>query len=250
MLVETVGFPWTSRLCPGCPCREFGAYDAPPDSSRSGRPPGRTPLAQPGRGSAGYAMRSPMLLGLLYVTMVMNALAFPIRSFISCHWCEYLGVGQGWLAYRAAVRSFLGQLAGAGVIACSRHLQATGRVFVGGSVMVLLMTMLFGLDLPWLSWLFCAVWPWGMRHRRDSSTAQSSITMLVTPTAMRGRMMGLLSVCIGAATPLGTPRDGVYWLPLLHRPACNCSQCPDGTPAPRTCRGADAAGLAARDPPQ
>jgi len=33
--------------------------------------------------------------------------------------------------------------------------------------------------------------------------------MLATPPAMRGRMMGLLSVCIGVATPLGTLEIGV-----------------------------------------
>ena len=38
---------------------------------------------------------------------------------------------------------------------------------------------------------------------------QSTMTMLVTPPAMRGRMMGLLSVGIGAATPLGTLEIGV-----------------------------------------
>jgi MFS family permease len=37
---------------------------------------------------------------------------------------------------------------------------------------------------------------------------QGTITMLVTPPAMRGRMMGLLRVCIGAATPLGTLETG------------------------------------------
>ena len=36
-----------------------------------------------------------------------------------------------------------------------------------------------------------------------------TITMLGTPSAMRGRMMGLLSVCIGTATPLGTLEMGV-----------------------------------------
>ena len=38
---------------------------------------------------------------------------------------------------------------------------------------------------------------------------QSTMTMLVTPPAMRGRMLGLLGVCIGAATPLGTLEIGV-----------------------------------------
>jgi hypothetical protein len=41
------------------------------------------------------------------------------------------------------------------------------------------------------------------------STMQSTITLLAAPRAMRGRMMGLLSVCIGAATPLGTLEMGI-----------------------------------------
>jgi MFS family permease len=35
------------------------------------------------------------------------------------------------------------------------------------------------------------------------STMQSSIMMLVSPPAMRGQMMGLLSFCIGVANLLG-----------------------------------------------
>jgi MFS family permease len=37
---------------------------------------------------------------------------------------------------------------------------------------------------------------------------QSTITLLAAPREMRGRMMGLLSVCIGAGTPLGTLEIG------------------------------------------
>jgi len=40
------------------------------------------------------------------------------------------------------------------------------------------------------------------------STMQSAVTMLATPHDMRGRMMGLLSVCIGAGTPLGALEMG------------------------------------------
>jgi MFS family permease len=153
-----------------------------------------------------YAVHSPMLLGLLYVTMVMNALAFPIRQFIPAIGSEYLGVGAGLVGLLAAAESF-GQLAGAGVIACSHHLQYHGRVFVGGSVMVLLMAVLFA-QAPWYVLAF-ALLALGGCGQAGFSTMQSSITMLVTPTAMRGRMMGLLSVCIGAATPLGTLAMGV-----------------------------------------
>jgi MFS family permease len=147
-----------------------------------------------------------MLLGLLYVTMVMNALAFPTRQFIPAIGSEYLGVGAGLVGLLAAAESF-GQLAGAGVIACTRSLQYHGRVFVGGSVLVLLMAMLF-VWAPWYALAF-ALLALGGCGQAGFSTMQSTITMLVTPPAMRGRMMGLLSVCIGASTPLGTLEIGM-----------------------------------------
>ena len=153
-----------------------------------------------------YVLQSPMLLGLLYVTMVMNALAFPTRQFIPAIGSEYLGVGAGLVGLLAAAESF-GQLAGAGVIACTRRLQYHGRVFVGGSVIVLVMVMLF-VWAPWYALAF-ALLALGGCGQAGFSTMQSTITMLMTPPAMRGRMMGLLSVCIGAATPLGTLEIGV-----------------------------------------
>jgi MFS family permease len=39
-------------------------------------------------------------------------------------------------------------------------------------------------------------------------TMQSSITMLSAPRELRGRMMGLMSFCIGLGTPLGTLEIG------------------------------------------
>jgi MFS family permease len=153
-----------------------------------------------------YALHSPMLRGLLYVTMVMNALAFPARQFIPAIGSEYLGVGAGLVGLLAAAEGF-GQLAGASVIACTRHLQYHGRLLVGGSVLVLVMVMLFAWA-PWYALAFALLALGGCGQAGFSAT-QSTITMLVTPAAMRGRMMGLLSVCIGAATPLGTLEIGV-----------------------------------------
>jgi MFS family permease len=153
-----------------------------------------------------YARHSPMLLGLLYVTVVMNALAFPARQFIPAIGSTYLGVGAGLIGLLAAAES-VGQLAGAGVIACSQRLQYYGRVFVGGSVIVLLMGMLF----VWPSWyaLVFVLLALGGCGQAGFSTMQSTITMLAAPAAMRGRMMGLVSVCIGASTPLGTIEIGL-----------------------------------------
>jgi len=205
VLLETVGFSGAYGCVLAVHMATLGLMIRlripPSQGGRLGEPVWRS-LAMAVR----YVRQSPMLLGLLYVTMVMNALAFPTRQFIPAIGSEYLGVGAGLVGLLAAAESF-GQLAGAGVIACTRYLQYLGRVFVGGSVLVLLMGMLF-VWAPWYALAF-ALLTLGGCGQAGFSTMQSTMTMLVTPPGMRGRMMGLLSVCIGAATPLGTLEIGV-----------------------------------------
>ena len=205
VLVETIGFPWAYGCALAVHVVNLGLMTRLRIPPAQGARPGE-PIWHSLAVAVRYAVHSPMLLGLLYVTMVMNALAFPIRQFIPAIGSEYLGVGAGLVGLLAAAESF-GQLAGAGVIACSRHLQYHGRVFVGGSVMVLIMALLF-VRAPWYALAF-ALLALGGCGQAGFSTMQSTITMLVTPTAIRGRMMGLLSVCIGVATPLGTLEMGV-----------------------------------------
>lgn len=205
VLIETVGFSWAYSCVVAVHLVNLGLMTRlripPAQGVRAGEPVWRS-LAVAVR----YARHSPMLLGLLYVTMVMNALAFPTRQFIPAIGSEYLGVGAGLIGLLAAAES-VGQLVGAAVIACTRHLQYHGRLFVGGSVVVLIMAMLFA----WAPWyvLAFALLALGGCGQAGFSTMQSTITMLLTPPTMRGRMMGLLSVCIGAATPLGTLAIGM-----------------------------------------
>jgi MFS family permease len=205
VLIETVGFAGAYSCVLALQVATLGLMTRlripPSQGTRPGEPVWRS-LAMAVR----YALQSPMLPGLLYVTMVMNALAFPTRQFIPAIGSEYLGVGAGLVGLLAAAESF-GQLVGAGVIACTRRLQYHGRVFVGGSVIVLLMVMLF-VWAPWYVLAF-ALLALGGCGQAGFSTMQSTITMLVTPPALRGRMMGLLSVCIGASTPLGTLEIGM-----------------------------------------
>jgi predicted MFS family arabinose efflux permease len=146
------------------------------------------------------------MLNMLYVTVVMNALAFPTRQFIPAIGMEYLGVGAGWVGLLAAAEGF-GQLVGAGVLASTQNVQNHGRVFVAGSALVLLMAVFF-VWAPWyaLAFVLLAI---GGCGQAGFSTMQSTITMLGAPPQMRGRMMGLLSVCIGLATPLGTLEIGM-----------------------------------------
>ncbi len=152
------------------------------------------------------ARHSPVMLGMLYVTVVMNALAFPTRQFIPVIGSEYLRVGAGLVGLLAAAEGF-GQLIGAGMLASTRNLRNHGRVFVAGSALVLLMAILF-VWAPWYGLAF-ALLAIGGCGQAGFSTMQSTITMLGAPPDMRGRMMGLLSVCIGLATPLGTLAIGM-----------------------------------------
>ena len=99
-----------------------------------------------------------------------------------------------------------GQLAGAGIMAITRDLRYHGRVFVLGSTGVLLITIVFVWS-PWYALTFGLLTLSGIAQS-GFSTMQSAVTMLATPHDMRGRMMGLLSVCIGSGTPLGALEMG------------------------------------------
>jgi len=155
--------------------------------------------------AVGYAWRSPVLVGLFYITIVMNALAFPFQQFIPAIGRDHLLVGPTLVGLLVAADGF-GQLAGAGIMAISRDLRYHGRVFVLGSLGVLAMGMIFVWS-PWYALTFGLLTLGGIAQS-GFSTMQSAVTMLATPHDMRGRMMGLLSVCIGAGTPLGALEMG------------------------------------------
>ncbi|SVA01857.1 uncharacterized protein METZ01_LOCUS54711 [marine metagenome] len=152
-----------------------------------------------------YAWKSPVLIGLFYITIVMNALAFPVQQFIPAIGRDHLGVGVTLVGLLVAADGF-GQLAGAGIMAITRDLRYHGRVFVLGSTGVLLISIVFVWS-PWYALTFGLLTLSGIAQS-GFSTMQSAITMLATPHDMRGRMMGLLSVCIGAGTPLGALEMG------------------------------------------
>jgi len=152
-----------------------------------------------------FALHSPMLLGVLYITIVMNALVFPAQQFIPAIGRDYLGVGPALVGLLAAGEGF-GQLFGAGAMASMRNHQYHGRVFVVGSLIVLVTAVLFVWS-PWYALSFVLLTIGGI-GQAGFSAMQSSITMLWSPPEMRGRMMGVLSICIGTGTPLGTLEIG------------------------------------------
>ncbi|MDE2843191.1 MAG: MFS transporter [Chloroflexota bacterium] len=147
-----------------------------------------------------YALATPLLWGMLYVTIIMNALAFPLQQFIPDIGANNLGVGAALVGLLVAGEG-LGQLIGAGGMALTRNLERHGLVFVLGSIAVLVMGILFVWS-PWYMLAFMVLILGGI-GQSGFGTMQSTITMLAAPPEMRGRMVGLMSVCIGIGTPLG-----------------------------------------------
>jgi len=162
-----------------------------------------------------YALHSRMLLGMLGITIFMNALAFPAQQFIPAIGRDHLHVGATLVGLLVAAEG-LGQMLGAVVMAFTRNVRYHGRIFVIGSVMALCSAMLFVWS-PWFGLTFVILTIGGI-GQAGFGTMQSAITMLGAPPEMRGRMMGLLSVCIGSGTPLGTVEIGAlaaaYGTPL------------------------------------
>ncbi len=153
-----------------------------------------------------YALATPLLWGMLYVTIIMNALAFPLQQFIPDIGANNLGVGATLVGLLVAAEG-IGQLSGAGAMALTRDLQRHGLVFLMGSIAVLIMGILF-VWAPWYMLAFAILLLGGV-GQSGFGTMQSTITMLAAPPEMRGRMVGLMSVCIGIGTPLGGLAIGI-----------------------------------------
>lgn len=177
----------------------------PPATAATSNPPAAArPPREPLLHSLGEAFRaawrSPTLVGMLYITIVMNAMAFPVQQFIPAIGQDYLKVGATLVGLLAAADGF-GHLAAAGLMTLAREIRFHGRYFTIGSVIVLLMSIAFVWS-PWY-WVTFALLVLSGIGQAGFSTMQSSIMMLASPPDMRGRMMGLLSVCIGLGHPVG-----------------------------------------------
>ena len=153
-----------------------------------------------------YAWVSRELLGVMYVTVIMNALAFPVQQFVPAVGRDNLHVGVGLVGLLVAAEGF-GQVAGAAALAVSRNIANRGLVFVLGSMLVLFSAGMF----VWAPWYVLAllILSIGGMGQATFGTMQSAITLLAAPSEMRGRMMGVLSQCIGIGTILGGLEMGI-----------------------------------------
>ena len=140
------------------------------------------------------------LMGMLFITIMINGLAFPARQFVPAIGRDYLGVGETLVGVLAAAES-VGQLVTAIILASVGTFRYHGRIFAAGAFTVMILSTVFVWS-PWYSVTFLILVLSGI-GLSCFGTMQGAITMRSSPPEMRGRMVGLQSLCIGIGTPPG-----------------------------------------------
>jgi MFS family permease len=146
-----------------------------------------------------YSLQNRVVLGVLCITVIMNALAFSYVQLLPVVARDYLRVGPGLMGLLASADG-LGTLVGALLLAALRNLPSHGRIFALGALLELISLMGFAAS-PWYALSCLLLFGVGLGNA-GFSTMQSTIILLSAAPGMRGRAVGVLGLCIGS-TPLG-----------------------------------------------
>lgn len=178
----------------------LGVPPAPPV-----RPAGTGPVLRNLAEGVGYALRNPVILGVLAVTAVMNLLGFPYQHLAPVVGKQVLELGPrltGLLLSADGLGAFTVSL----LIASRRDVRHKGRLFVIGSALLLAAVLGFSIS-RWYLLSFALLFIAGAGVA-GFATMQSSLILTSASDAMRGRAMGALMLAIGFG-PLGTLLIGV-----------------------------------------
>ena len=152
-----------------------------------------------------YIRTDPKIKGTLFITIAMNVFGFPYVAMVPVIGDQILGQGAGATGILVSAEA-AGALAGALWIAnfvLPRHFSA---VYFYCSILFILGVLAFSLSQIYsvsLGLLFLA----GLGVA-GFSAMQSTIVFTAAPPEMRGRLMGVLAVCIGF-NPLGILQVGL-----------------------------------------
>jgi MFS family permease len=152
-----------------------------------------------------YVFRTPVILGVLTITAVMNLMAFPYQHMVPVVAKQVLGLGPQLAGLLLAADGF-GALTGSLVVASLGDVRWKGRLFVMGSMLLIGSVLLFSLA-RWYP-LACTLLVIAGAGTACFATMQSSLVLTSASDAMRGRAMGTLMLAIGFG-PLGAIQIGV-----------------------------------------
>jgi MFS family permease len=147
-----------------------------------------------------YTLHSPMLIGVMSVTFLMNTVAFPVDQFVPAVGRDHLGVGPVLVGLLVSAEGF-GRLAAGGLMVMTRDPKNRGLIFAAASSLILVGLLLFAWS-PWyaLSFVLLAVSGFGVAI---FFIMQSTLFLLEAPQGMRGRIMGNREFFIGIGNPVG-----------------------------------------------
>jgi predicted MFS family arabinose efflux permease len=160
--------------------------------------------SEPVLASLGAGLREvrgqPAILGVLAITVLMNALVFPYQQILPVFARDVLQVGPVALGLLVAAEG-LGALASSLAIAARAGQVRHARLFGASSLAAALFLLAFAAS-PWYG-LSLALQLGVGAAESGFGTMQSAIVLLDAPERARGRAMGILSACIGTQ-PLGS----------------------------------------------
>jgi MFS family permease len=163
-------------------------------------PPGTTqPIWQSLVSGIQYSLHNRVVLGVLCITVIMNAMAFSYVQILPVVARDHLRVGPGLMGLLASADG-MGTLIGALLLAALGNLPYHGRIFALGALLELVSLLAFAAS-PWYALSFVLLLGVGLGNA-GFSTMQSTIILLSAAPGMRGRAVGILGLCIGS-TPLG-----------------------------------------------
>lgn len=139
-------------------------------------------------------VRDPDLLRILLVTMVINIWAFPFVSMIPVIGSDELSLGADGIGALASMEG-AGSLLGALIIAARIRTTRFRHLYYFGTLGCLVFIIAAGsatVVLPMATALFCA----GLAGA-GFTTMQTTLIYTVAPPEMRGRLFGVLVLCIG-----------------------------------------------------
>jgi predicted MFS family arabinose efflux permease len=146
-----------------------------------------------------YAWGQPLLAGVLAVTVVLNMFGFPYAAMVPVIGRDSLGLTAEVIGLLMSSEG-LGAVLGALVLAATVKRRLYAQLFAGGAFLFLAMMVVFANAPSFLTAsasLLCAGIGLGL-----FAAMQSTILLTVAEPAMRGRVMGMLVVTIGAG-PFG-----------------------------------------------
>ena len=152
-----------------------------------------------------YVRGNRAMVGMLAVTVIMNLWGFPFAAMVPVIGRDVMGLGAFPIGVLRSAEG-AGAFAGALIIAALVRPARFNRIYLYGSFLMLFAVMVFSFS-SWFVVSLAVLFIVGL-GAAGFSAMQTAIMFTLAPPEMRGRVMGVLSVCIGAS-PLGMLHIGL-----------------------------------------